>query len=792
MSSMPRRPETHRSVGAWIATTIVAVVSWWIVVGTLQASTTVDTPSPVPAELAEILEAPHCGGLVVEADGDRVAWTLRHGGTLEIWVARIENPSNRLDARPVFRDRSDDGQAITGLRWVPGRDALVFGRVRTGGDADVPNPLSLVAGVEPVVWLLTLDAEGLPSALVELGSGSGPIPRPDGSRLAWIRDGSITTWEWDMPVFGSLDEPCRGPIGQGRPSVLGPDDRIVLTRGADPSSDSGGGASVDMHQIDIIRTRGRCSTPTWSPLGTRLAFVDRRGDHDLIGVHTFGEPNVVWLDPSVDSDASPVWLDEDRLVFLRRPTGQTRASFVPRRAGIPWSIRIADARDGSGRALWTAPSGPGSYHRPLGGDQLRVVNGDRILFAWERTGWLQLYTIATHLDPHDLDAPEVEATPVTRGAFEVADAWAPGPEADFLWITANKGDRDGLEVWRVRLDGGNPLRSEQLSRAVEIAWSPVEVNGAVIMLAADAQRPGRPVLLKPDGGDQSHDSEPIRVTVDDRQPWADLHERNAERLVDPRTVRFPAADGRIISGQLFLPRNVREDRSHPAILFFHGGSKRQMYAAWHPRGYYHNAYGFNQYLATRGYVVLAVNYRSGTGYGLEFREAEAYGASGASEFFDVLGAGLYLRGRPEVDPEAIGLWGGSYGGYLTALGLARASDLFAAGVDLHGVYDWNVTIRNFDPDYDPLARPFEAALARRSSPVADIARWRSPVLVVHGDDDGSVPFAESVALIEDLRRFDVPYETLILPDEGHSFRRQRNWLRVYARAADFFDRHLNP
>ena len=111
----------------------------------------------------------------------------------------------------------------------------------------------------------------------------------------------------------------------------------------------------------------------------------------------------------------------------------------------------------------------------------------------------------------------------------------------------------------------------------------------------------------------------------------------------------------------------------------------------------------NQYLASRGYVVLSVNYRSGIGYGLDFREAPTQGAGGASEFNDVLGAGLYLRGRPDVDPARIGLWGGSYGGYLTALGLARASDLFAAGVDFHGVHDWNEGIRNFIPDYEPTA-----------------------------------------------------------------------------------------
>ena len=172
----------------------------------------------------------------------------------------------------------------------------------------------------------------------------------------------------------------------------------------------------------------------------------------------------------------------------------------------------------------------------------------------------------------------------------------------------------------------------------------------------------------------------------------------SNQLVTPQPVVFNGADGLPIRGQLFLPRGATGKR--PAAIFFHGGSRRQMLLGWHYLDYYHKTYALNQHLASRGFVVLSVNYRSGTGYGLEFREALNYGATGASEFNDVLGAGLYLRGRADVDPARIGLWGGSYGGYLTALGLSRASDLFAAGVDIHGVHDWNVVVRNFVETYD--------------------------------------------------------------------------------------------
>lgn len=160
-----------------------------------------------------------------------------------------------------------------------------------------------------------------------------------------------------------------------------------------------------------------------------------------------------------------------------------------------------------------------------------------------------------------------------------------------------------------------------------------------------------------------------------------------------------------IHGQLFLPSNLRSGERRPAVIFFHGGSRRQMLLGWHYNYYYRNAYAFNQFLSNQGYVVLSVNYRSGIGYGMEFREALDYGAAGAAEFRDVVGAGLYLRNRPDVDPNRFALWGGSYGGYLTALGLARASELFAAGVDFHGVRSSSSRMRSMTSSFTPTGWP---------------------------------------------------------------------------------------
>jgi dipeptidyl aminopeptidase/acylaminoacyl peptidase len=257
-------------------------------------------------------------------------------------------------------------------------------------------------------------------------------------------------------------------------------------------------------------------------------------------------------------------------------------------------------------------------------------------------------------------------------------------------------------------------------------------------------------------------------------------------LVTPQQVIFKAADGFEVHGQLFVPSNGKAGEKHPALVFMHGGSMRQMLLGWHYMYYYSNSYAMNQYLANHGYIVLSVNYRSGIGYGRAFREAPGRAGRGATEYRDVVAAGKFLQARPDVDASRVGLWGGSYGGFLTAMGLAHNSDIFAAGVDFHGVHDWptdNWDGKNISPDL--------TKLAHESSPVSAVDTWKSPVLFIHGDDDRNVYFTQTVDLIARLRaRGGVTIEQLIFPDEIHDLLLHRDWVAAYEAEADFFDRYL--
>ncbi|HEV8304283.1 MAG TPA: prolyl oligopeptidase family serine peptidase [Gemmatimonadales bacterium] len=588
-------------------------------------------------------------------------------------------------------------------------------------------------------------------------NGRGEIPNPHS--LAEGVEQAI----WVVPVSGGA--PRRLTDGAA-PAISPKGDRVAFLRRGQvwwlSLADSAGAAEQPIH------ARGRAGTLRWSPDGARLAFVSRRDDHAFIGVYDVAGKTLRFVDPSVDSDAQPVWSpDGARLAFIREPASTGVLPFTPERAAQPWSIRVVDVASGVGREAWKADTGRGSAFRAVVADQQLLWGaGDRIVFPWETDGWTHLYAVPV---------AGGRATLLTPGAFEVEYVSLAADRATVVY-NSNQDDIDRRHLWKVGVAGGAPAA---LTRGTGIEWAPVMTSDgkAVAFLRSDGRQPPRPAVIA--GSAPPRDLAAAAVPTD----------FPAAALVEPQQVLFSSADGMTIHGQLFLPKTLRAGERRPAVVFFHGGSRRQMLLGWHYNYYYRNAYALNQYLASQGYVVLSVNYRSGIGYGLDFREALHYGAQGASEFNDVLGAGTYLRSRADVDPARIGLWGGSYGGFLTAMGLARASDLFAAGVDLHGVHDWNIEIANW-VSYDPSKAGEAAKLAYQSSPIAYVADWRSPVLLIQGDDDRNVQFSQTVQLAEALRGHGVSVEQLVFPDEIHDFLTHEHWLAAYHAAADFFRRKL--
>ena len=520
------------------------------------------------------------------------------------------------------------------------------------------------------------------------------------------------------------------------------------------------------HQLAFVR--GENDSPRWSPDGAEIAFVSHRGDHSFIAIYNFGQESIRYLAPSVDRDSMPRWsADGKQIAFVRIHGLEERLPLLQIRPN-PWAIYVADAATGEAHAIWRSTEELNGSLPSLTENKSFHFVGNRILFASEQDGWNHLYSVG---------ASGGAATLLTPGEFEVEDVTV-SRDARSVIYSSNQGDIDRRHLWRVRIDGGKP---EPLSKGEAMEWTPVELadGRTIVCLGSTAVSPAMPYQLTSSG----------REMIAGSQLPADFP---TAQLVVPKQVTFPAEDGLQIHGQLFVPRG--RSAGGPALLFMHGGSRRQMMLGFHYMQYYHNAYAENQYLASRGFVVLSVNYRTGIMYGRAFREREKGGPRGAEEYHDIVAAAKYLQALPIVDTKKIGLWGGSYGGFLTAMGLARNSDIFAAGVDFHGVHDWSARgIFRGGPsgqEGGPPDRAEAMRLAFESSPNASIKSWKSPVLLIQGDDDRNVDFSQMVDLVQRLRQQRVPFEQLVFPDEIHDFLLWRSWVHGYKACADFFDRVL--
>ncbi len=673
---------------------------------------------PQPAlSIDTLMATPFPTDLVAAPTGGTIAWVSSNSGAHNILSA--QGPDYKW--RAVTTYTGDDGLWITDVNFTSDAKTIVF--VRGDGanrQGESPNPAQLQDGTEQAVFAVPLSG-GAPK---RLGPGNGPVPSPKGQRIAWISRGQI--WSADL---ATADAPAR-----------------------------------------LVNARGSASALAWSPDGSMLAFANGRGTHSYIGVFTLATRELRYLDPSLDRDGNPVWSpDGTRIAWIRQFAAPRPPMFSPRRTvDEPFSLRVADVKSGVARQVWRGDKGYGSaFQNVVADSQLFWGEGDRLVFPWERDGWLHLYSVP---------AAGGTAALLTPGNFEVEYVNI-SPDRTRIIYNSNQDDIDRRHIWTVPVDGSaRPARSAMKSNGSEWQAS-ITSDGHVAALHSSATMPPHAVVIKSDGQTQS---------LLDNMPAG----FNADALVTPQAVTITATDGMPIPGQLFVPKDLKAGDRRPALIFFHGGSRRQMLLTWHYNYYYRNAYAMNQWLASQGYIVLSVNYRSGIGYGMEFREALNYGASGGAEFNDVMGAGLFMKARADVDPKRIGLWGGSYGGYLTAMGLARASDLFAAGVDFHGVHDWNQGIRTFIPDYNVLENPEFARRAFAASPLSTVDGWKSPVLLIHGDDDRNVSFIESINLITELRKRNVEVEQLVFPDEVHDFLRHQNWVRGYKATAEFFNRRF--
>ncbi len=588
---------------------------------------------------------------------------------------------------------------------------------------------------------------------------SEPVLNSNGSRLLFVRGGDAEYPEGSPPNTGiALETPeqtlfiadvtgAQAPvkIGLGHGAAFAPDGaQVAYTRKGELWLWSKDGAPKRLATV-----AGAVSDIQWSPDGQQLLFAEHRKGHSFVGLLDLEQRSLRYLGPTLGQSSDPIFSPDGRQVAFiqfRDPPAD-----LPDSMASFWSLRTADVTSGTVRTIWTAPAGEGGQYAGTRGRNLFWSASGQLLFPWERTGWMHIYAL-----PASGGVP----TDLTPDANEVEN-FTPTPDGKAIVYAANAGNLDTRQLWRTGVAGGKPAR---LTQDDAFVFRPVFGGDRLAATATDAQRPAHMVLVE---GMKPLGAAPV-----------------ATAYAKPEVVIFTAADGLQVHGQLFRAKGAGP---HPALVFVHGGPRRQMLPAFSPMHYYSNAYVRNQQFAALGYTVLSINYRSGTNYGRAFREAPEIGRDGASEYRDVLAGGQWLAKQPEVDPKRIGIWGGSWGGYLTALALARNSDLFVAGADFHGVH---TLVRPGDASLSPEAELKARNLQWQSSPIGSIDRWRSPVLIVHGDDDKNVDHDQSLLLARELTARGVPFEELSLPNERHEFFRYGDWLASYRATEAFFAKNL--
>ena len=736
--------------------------------------------------------------LVAAKKADRIAWISNDKGMRNVFTAAAPD----FRAVRVTSYMKDDGVDTTQLSMSDDGTTVTFTRGHDTNRSDwVASPEADPNGVERAIWAAKTAAPGVSWRLSE---GENGVISPDGRFVAYAKDNQI----------------FRVPTAQG-PRLN----------------------DVDKGLKPYIRIWGVNSNPVWSPNGKKLAFVSRRTDHSFIAVFDLATRKVTYMSPSVDFDTSPTWsADSTRIAFIRRPgtpfaqqsqsgigglgnppgpafnpaaaqgrggplnnargggAGQGRGAapqgtapttpVAPRpgltnslfTGGYNTSFWVADVKTGDAREFWHNAKD----ERVFNGINAITWRGDHVIFQLEPEEWTRFYAVPVG----DLTGPLHNTGPIARtDVFGIGDPAPASPpisltpqvgqiesfsfsaDGRYLYYGTNATDIERRHLWRVPTGGGAP---EQLTKGAGIEHDPVLLPSGkhIAALTADYKRPQSVAIFPAPASPEILDAAAQKViypTLPKEFP-TDAH-------VVPQDVVIKAPDGLEFHNQLFLPKDLRAGEKRPAIVFVHGGPVRQMILGYHYMEVYHLFYGVNQWLASQGYVVLSVNYRGGVGYGKSFRTAANTNSRGNSEYQDVLAAGKYLQGRPDVDAKRVGIWGLSYGGLLTAQALARNSDVFVAGVDMAGVHLYG---NNLDPEN----------MAYKSSAISEIDKWKSPVFVIHGDDDRNVNFAQTVGLVSLLRAHNIPHEIMVQPDDTHETLLYKRWIPLWERMEVFLNKHL--
>jgi dipeptidyl aminopeptidase/acylaminoacyl peptidase len=437
--------------------------------------------------------------------------------------------------------------------------------------------------------------------------------------------------------------------------------------------------------------------------------------------------------------------NKDRWVLLLEPaTGKTRA--------------LTKVHDDA----WVG--GPGAF--TLGW----LPDNERVYFESERDGFAHLYTVSINGGG--------EPTQLTSGQFELSGVRLSSDKTKF-YFTSSEGSFFERHLYSMPLAGGPRTRLTTMPGNNQVDVSPDDT-----MLADVRSYSNKPpeLYLLPNQSSRSVAPAEIKPVTTSPIPEFSIHD-----WIDPRIVSFKARDGATVYGRMYIPSNWKG--GGPAVLFVHGAGYLQNVHRWWSS--YYREYMFHHLLMERGFVVLDIDYRGSAGYGRDWRTG-IYRHMGGKDLSDHVDAVNYLVKEHGVDAKRIGIYGGSYGGFITLMGMFTEPDVFAAGAALRPVTDWAHYNNGYTANILNLPQN-DAGAYKQSSPIYFAGGLKGALLICHGMVDTNVNFQDTVRLVErliELRKDN--WQVAPYPAEDHGFEREASWADEYKRILKLFTDNLHP